>query len=316
MVYWLLLILKIIGILVLVLIGLLLAILFIVLYAPIRYQFFASYDQVIDADVKVTWLAHIISCRITYHENQVQYRVRIFGISVYPKKKKETLQLRKRKKTKKERENIPGTIGHLTVPSSSKKEDDIEIKKSEENIEKEQVIENNQKEEEPSVPIEEKRKKKKKRRKKKRWFSRMKQTIQTIPKKIKRCLNNIEQIKVKIRKCVDFYKEEMTQKAITLVKKLVKKLVLHTLPRKFCGKIVFGTSDPALTGKILGILSIGIPIYKDTLQLYPVFDESVFRFEGKGKGKIQLGYYVYLAFCVFINKDIRYVIKKAKKILK
>ena len=104
--------------------------------------------------------------------------------------------------------------------------------------------------------------------------------------------------------------------ALKKVKKLVRKCGVHTLPRKFEGMVHFGTDDPALTGQILGILSIGMPIYKEHLKIVPAFDRAIFEIQVHGKGRIQIGYYLYVLLVAALDKNIRNVIKVAKKKLK
>ena len=327
MIHILLLLLKVIGILLLVLILLLLFLVLIILFSPIRYRFFAEYDQEFEGEAGITWLSHMISLQMRYEDNKFLYTVKIFGITIFPKRKKSSHQ---RQKVHKKKE-VPETIGHLSPPS--KKENTggrkQEEKPKKEDVNREEPVEtvmdtkeNNQEEEEVfPVRIEDKPESKKRKSfgiKVKSFVKKIKKTIRnikrffrSIPKKIKRYGRRIEDIKKKIKEYRDFYKEEATQNALRLGKNLAKKFILHTLPRKFRGVVTFGTSDPALTGQILGILSMGMPIYKDKLQLCPVFDETTFQFRVEGKGKIQIGYYVYLVLHAVINKDVRYVIKKA-----
>lgn len=83
----LLLILKIIGITVLSIIGLFLVILCLILFVPIRYYFYSDNYKKTNADMSVSWLLHMIHIKIEY-EDELLYRVRLFGYIIYPKKKR------------------------------------------------------------------------------------------------------------------------------------------------------------------------------------------------------------------------------------
>ena len=66
----------------------------------------------------------------------------------------------------------------------------------------------------------------------------------------------------------------------------------------------------------MGILSIGMPIYKEHLKIVPAFDQAIFEIQVRGKGRIQMGYYLYVVLVAVLDKNIRNVIKVAKKKLK
>lgn len=320
MIHVLIMMLKIIGWLLLILIGLLLLVLGTVLFSPIRYRFDMEYHDKLEGKAKITWFSHSISIDIEYQENQPHYQIRIFGIQLFPKTKKKKQKTRKKKVERKQKTSQ--TIGHLSPIKEENKKNEEKFSSYEEETQKEKnsirEIEKNKKQEnkkevqstllekeEEKLPIiiEEKRQKR----------NSFKKFLYSIPKKIQRILKKWKYLLEKIQYYRSFYKDEVTKRAIEFTKKTLKKLCLHTLPRKFEGMIVFGTSDPALTGQILGILSIAMPFYKEKLRLYPVFDESTFAFEVKGKGRVQIGYYVYLALRFWFQKDVKQVITRIRK---
>ena len=63
-----LLILKIIGIVLLVLIGLILLVLVLVVFCPVTYRINVSYENEIDAKVKVGWLFYLITVTLHYQK--------------------------------------------------------------------------------------------------------------------------------------------------------------------------------------------------------------------------------------------------------
>lgn len=332
------LLLKIIGILLLSMIGLILLVSIIVLVSPIRYRFHAEYleNEQPQGLVKVTWLAHILSIQVEYKEKEFVYFAKIFGIQVFPKKNP-------KEKMRKKQKPLPETIGYLENPEEgdekvpTKKNTDKkegfkqEIREEEDKIEKnseKEIIEEKfppllieQKELEPT--IEKQKRKRKQKIKKPSLIQRIKQKIEkikqffkAIPKKIKTIKKTWNAKKEQLKQYREFYLEEETQLALKKVKKLVRKCGVHTLPRKFEGMVHFGTDDPALTGQILGILSIGMPIYKEHLKIVPAFDRAIFEIQVHGKGRIQIGYYLYVLLVAALDKNIRNVIKVAKKKLK
>ena len=309
------LLLKIIGILLLSVVGLILLAVAIILIAPIRYRFSANYleNEQPEGRIKVTWLAHLLSIQIEYKEKQCIYFVKLFGRQLLPKK-----EGKESKREKKKEKPLPEMIGYLENPKEE------EEKKETQSKEDSKLVKSEEKEEEDaqgkSLPIrieETDRTKEKKRRSiraaiKLRW-TKIKQFFQRIPRKIKNIKQHIHGIKDKIQDYRQFYLDETTQLAWKKVKKLAKKTLVHTLPRKLNGMVHFGTDDPALTGQILGILSIGMPIYQEHLTIVPAFERSVFEIQASGKGRVQLGYYLYVLLAALLDKNIRTVIKIARK---
>ena len=101
--------LKIIGILLLVVLSLILLAIFLILFVPVRYQAYGYRDsQISKGIIRVFWLAHLISCKVSYdsHGKKIKWSVKIFGISIqkvtaWKKKRKSRKQNTERKKTRK-----------------------------------------------------------------------------------------------------------------------------------------------------------------------------------------------------------------------
>lgn len=154
-------------------------------------------------------------------------------------------------------------------------------------------------------------------------FGKIKEIIYGTFEKIKRFFSRLDELGEKInqlfeklREWVEFINEEMTRKALSKTIKTAKKLLKHILPRKVRGNLVFGLEEPAIMGQILAILGMAMPLYKDSLEVEPHFGVNMLEGEIKAKGKIRLGYLLYLAVIVLIDKDIMGTIKKAKSMTK
>ena len=81
----LLMILKILGIVILVVLGLIAAVLFLVLLAPVRYGVSGSYYGKPQGTVKITWLFHALSVKVTY-EDGLDVTARVLGKGVFQRK--------------------------------------------------------------------------------------------------------------------------------------------------------------------------------------------------------------------------------------
>ena len=105
-----------------------------------------------------------------------------------------------------------------------------------------------------------------------------------------------------LREAVD---DEENQKAFRLLISRVKYLLHHLRFRKFEGRLRFGFDDPAMMGRILGVLSLFYPLYGESFTITPVFDHAVFEGEIALKGHVRLIHILIAAIQLLMNKKIR-----------
>lgn len=105
-----------------------------------------------------------------------------------------------------------------------------------------------------------------------------------------------------LREAVD---DEENQKAFRLLISRVKYLLHHLRFRKFEGRLRFGFDDPAMMGRILGVLSLFYPLYGESFTLTPAFDHTVFEGEIALKGHVRLIHILIAAIQLLMNKKIR-----------
>ena len=103
-----LLILKIIGIVLLCLLGLVLFLLLLVLLVPVRYKGRAAKQEAIEADVHVTWLLHLVHVIVSYGEEGLIKKIKIFGIALkdkdaVPEKKDKTEEIEAKEESTEEK---------------------------------------------------------------------------------------------------------------------------------------------------------------------------------------------------------------------
>ena len=129
------------------------------------------------------------------------------------------------------------------------------------------------------------------------------------PKKKKRkkssFADRIKRICEKVSSLRAAVEDEENQKAFRLLISRVKYLLHHLLFRKFEGRLRFGFDDPAMMGRILGVLSLFYPLYGESFTLTPVFDHTVFEGEIALKGHVRLIHILIAAIQLMMNKKIR-----------
>lgn len=129
------------------------------------------------------------------------------------------------------------------------------------------------------------------------------------PKKKKRkkssFTDRIKRICEKVSSLREAVEDEENQKAFRLLLSRVKYLLHHLRFRRFEGRLVFGFDDPAMMGRILGVLSLFYPLYGESFTITPVFDHTLFEGEIALKGHVRLVHILIAAIQLMMNKKIR-----------
>ena len=291
-------ILKIIGIILLVLIGLILLAAAVILLVPIRYHGEgAREEKILSGNVKLTWLLHMISASASLSEDGTKIRVCLFGKTIYPKTKKTPKKSKAKKMPKQE------------APKKSEKSE--KPKQQSDTVSKDVATIY-----EPQKPIPELPKKEKSARPDvKSKFEAIKQKLLAVKEKFIDSKAGIQKVKNKI----DYWKNLLTsdpvKEAMGFLWKKTKGLLHHILPRRMTGHIHFGFEDPSKTGKTLAYFSMLYPFTKENLVIEPEFETEELILEGDiaFRGRIRLGYLVYVALSVVLNKNIRRQYKRLRQ---
>ena len=305
-------ILKIIGIILLVLIGLILLAAAVILLVPIRYHGEgAREEKILSGNVKLTWLLHMISASASLSEDGTKIRVCLFGKTIYPKTKKPPKQSKAKKMPKQE------------APKKSEKSE--KPKQQSDTVSKEVATIYEPQKPNPELPkkMDEPESEKKQQSQKeksarpdvKSKFEAIKQKLLAVKEKFIDSKAGIQKIKNKI----DYWKNLLTsdpmKEAMEFLWKKTKGLLHHILPRRMTGRIHFGFEDPSKTGKTLAYFSMLYPFTKENLVIEPEFETEELILEGDiaFRGRIRLGYLVYVALSVVLNKNIRRQYKRLRQ---
>ena len=310
-------ILKIIGIILLVLIGLILLAVAVILLVPIRYHGEgAREEKILSGNVKLTWLLHMISASASLSEDGTKIRVCLFGKTIYPKTKKPPKKSKAKKMPKQE------------APKRSEKSE--KPKQQSDTVSKEVATIYEPQKPNPELPKKEKKvvyeapeaEKKQQSQKEKSARSDVKSKFEAIKQKLLAVKEKFIDSKAGIQKVknkIDYWKNLLTsdpmKEAMEFLWKKTKGLLHHILPRKITGRIHFGFEDPSKTGKTLAYFSMLYPFTKENLVIEPEFETEELILEGDiaFRGRIRLGYLVYVALSVVLNKNIRRQYKRLRQ---
>ncbi|MDR7814011.1 DUF2953 domain-containing protein [Lacrimispora sp.] len=296
-------ILKILGLLVLIVLGLVLAVALLILLVPVRYQAEGSYDGKVRGKARITWLLHILSVSAQYEEDLI-VRVRILGFRIgKPKKMDSEL---------KEAEDIMVQAMEIMEPEPIREA--LEVKDEIHDRVKEEPKNLPPPKEElrsPTSPKEEPKKKKGFRVM--GVFEKLKKKVLRAFTKLKffflRICDTLRTIKDKKDEIYAWISNKENQKTGKLLFRQVKRLVRHILPRRGKGNITFGFDDPYLTGQVLTYASVIYPLCHKHLNLYPVFDQTVFTVEGTFRGRIRMGTVLLIGSRMLLDRNFRRLLK-------
>lgn len=310
MIQVLLLILKIIGILILAILGLLLLILALVLFVPVCYRIRIVHNtEKTQVKGRVSFLFPLLLVTFSYLK-KIAYKVRVFGISLVdsekPEKEKQTktIKTKKKKKTKKkpEQEILPESVQEIkeekTKPDITEQEAVTEAKTDKETV--------SQQQENDSV-VSGKKEKQGFFDKIKCKIRKIRETISKVTEKIKKLFRQKEEVQRILAK-------PETKQALGFTWDKLKHLLKHVLPRKIKGYVIFGAEDPATTGQVLGILGVVYARTGQLLEIRPNFMEKQLECDVELKGRIQVFTLLVIAVKVFMNRELRQLIKDFKGI--
>lgn len=313
-------ILKILGILLLALAGILLVIILSVLFVPVCYD--AQGKKTADelyGKAAVSWLFRLIYARFVYEDGKTALEIFLFGIPLLAAKRRLDVWKAERRKRKAEKPAVKA-IEPDKEPAAEVMEPDRKPTAQTGEQEKKTDIETGQTGEKETGGLSERK------RERVGFQTVFKQIVgkaACIWKKIKgffaalwrlpgKIADRIRKIRLtfrgicdKIKQWYTFFQMDDTREAIRFLKEKGKGLLRHILPRKVRGKVMFGFGDPSLTGQILALAGAVYPLYKDRLQITPVFDRQVLEGEVKLSGRVFGGYLLWQAWQIYRNREVK-----------
>ena len=144
-------------------------------------------------------------------------------------------------------------------------------------------------------------------------LSRLWQKICRIPSSVENFTLTIQNICAKIESYQKFLEHPRTKAAFSLIKDKFFRLLRHVFPTRIQGTLTFGSSDPSVTGAVLAILGMTIPLHKNCIAVTPLFeDRNVILGNIQIKGRIYGVVLLKTALELYFNKNIKYIIRRWK----
>ncbi len=320
-------ILKIAGILLGSILGMILLLSLLILFVSIRYRVNGSYGEKgpkdLDVKARISWLFSLIIVDIVYDDRGSSHKIRIFGIPIGRKRKTAVSKDTEEAHVIEKKDNTERTKDTKTVQDTKKEQ--AYIIEEEHKTEKEQESHKDQstgKEQDAkdiqyttylpeSAQEQEEESEGEQNRQRRVSFT---QKLRQIWEKIKAVKNNIQDkiknVKEKITQLHELLTDEKNKEALRLIGKQLCYLWKHIKPKKLSAVCRFGFDDPSLTGQALAAASVLYPYYKNSIQLYPNFEQKILIGEGYVKGRIRIFPMVLIIIRLWRNKQIRSMVKK------
>lgn len=286
------LILKIIGILLLVLLCLILLILF----YPIFYQVEGEAEENRSVQGYFWWLFQILRLEFRWEEQEVSVKLRIFGFSRNLGEEDTKEDLSKEAVSEKKECGVGKSVMEgdedLSEKSILEKREYREDKLTAESS-KSPVMESNTEASDTSKKQKQEGKTKKKERKKKK----KREEKQEQESGIRTRWNHFRQEAT----------DERNRQAISHLWRELCYLLAHLKPKYVKAEISFSTGDPALTGKVTGVLSLFPLIYRYDAHIYPDFLAEAFYIKGslQMKGHIAVFHFFIVLIRLFLDKNVK-----------
>ncbi|MBQ3784097.1 MAG: DUF2953 domain-containing protein [Lachnospiraceae bacterium] len=206
-----------------------------------------------------------------------------------------------------EKEKSEKSIDEENAKLSDKMNDTLTIEENSQNnslIEQTKEEEENRTFEKMKVPFNEKVK-----YKIKSFFEKICNVVKSVFYKCKEMWQNVsdgeEKLSDKMSQVWEFLNASETEAGKNVILDALKRLFGHILPRKWKGFVRFGMSNPANTGKILGVISVIYGLTGALPEIYPEFEQEILEVDLMAKGRIRISYLLRLFLNVWFDKNFK-----------
>lgn len=291
-------ILKIIGIILLILLAFIILMLCVILFAPIRYRAEGNYKDKYLINAKVSWLLHLFSLRIRQSSVESLHIIfKIAGLTVYDNTRPARTSKRTKKKKKKsnDQHEIPEEATQIHAASAEASEENISSTSKEKSVHKDNFISDESNTHNKLTILQ----------KIHLLFLKFVHFLQNIKYTFRKFYDTIVNIKSNICYYCDLLLQDTTKAAFAAANKQIIRIVKNLKPRQWRIYLHIGMEDPAAMGDILGIWGMLYPLHEGHIEIEPEFDHNVFEAEFSFKGRIHIFVYLWTAYIILFDKNIK-----------
>lgn len=307
-----------------IILGLAVLVLLLILFCPVRYRAEAAKEtdslRSIHARGRISWLFGAVSFRLQYREGKVLSDFRLLGIPVMKLIEKFRSRRSHKHAVSSDKPAIDSSSQQICelLPVIAEQDDSTDRSDSD-NLDTDFIKDTDLSEEEEELAY----------IKHKlcsffyklgsfcqaiyRKLNRLWQKISHIPSSVQNIRLTIRSICDKIKSYQEFLEHPRVKAAISLLKDKAFKLIRHVFPTRLEGKLTFGSTDPSITGSVLALLGMTMPLHRNCIAITPVFeDQNILRGNVRLRGRIYGCILLKTAIELYFNKNIKYVIRRWK----
>ena len=279
-------ILKLLGILFAVMVGIVIFLFLAVFCVPVRYRLEGYEGEERCFTGKLHWLLHMVSVTVSYQKDGMVYVVRLLGVPILPRKEKKILP-EKEEEASESRTEAEGAEEEAS--ESRTKAEGAEAGMPESRTEAEGA--------EAGTPESRTGPKKKISSGKKGRWNRMERFIQ------------------KINESRNILFDEKNKKALSFLWRELKYLLRHSGFRKIKTDLTFSMGDPALTGQVLGIMSLFPVLYRKEVHVSSDFEDTHIYIRGNYyiSGYVRLLHFLRSGIRLWNEKEFRWFVNQIIK---
>ena len=299
-------ILKIIGIVLASILGLAVILVLLALLSPVFYRGRIIYDEKPDITLRASYLLHIVTVHFDLRNGVSDFALKIFGHKLGGTKKDKPQTKRKKKNTKDSDSSESERVKEKADKESGTRNaipEEEKTDKKDGNTGRQALASGNSADDTESLP-----------EGKKSIFKKIKDVYNKIIDKIKAVFNKIvttlKNINEKYDKITSEINDPSNRAGVSFALDLIRKLLVHILPRKHRISIVFGTGDPAVTGEITGAIYTLAVFTGLNIEVSTDFENKVFTCNVPFKGRISIIKVLIWAVSAYRNKNLRQLIDK------
>lgn len=330
MLHILLLILKIIGLILAVLLGILLFAIICVLFVPVRYRVKADgklgEEEPVRVRIKIHWLLHIVNVVVSY-PSMPYVKVRLFCFTLFDSSKKKEKNKGKQKNKELEKNNKTQEANTTGDEVEEIGKEELNIKNlNEEAVKKEKATEVERLSQVDGDGTESVQALEQVPEKSgfidkikdfilalKAFLCRLWEAVKNIEYTIKTNCDKIRTIIENIRYYTDVIKSDVFQNAWAICKKQILKILRMLKPAKCKVNLLVGTGDPAGTGQLLSVYGMLYPFIGNHVFIQSDFENQVVEGDFYMKGKIRAIVLLMAALKLYMNKDIKHLLRLLKR---
>lgn len=336
-------ILKIIGIILLCIIAILLIVILLVLFCPWRYCVDVRKDERLTGKAAVSWLLLVLRIEVIYRE-AANLRIRVFGIPIYDKLKREAKAAAGKEKAAKEQKkagNVSGMndadkekenlLPDMTAASVDQKENAL----ADEQTSEDEIAENpvSAKDRHIEETASEKHTQNKKGRKKTGkvwwefpqyffemlmdWTEKFLEMLLSLPELAEGPVERLEKKIASIISKVEYYTKLLQKKGsrwvIDFLKIRIFKVLKHIRPRDARIDLYYAADDPAKAADMMAYYGMALPWLPRHTNFTAEFGEPKLEGSIRIKGRVYLIVLLWHGLGIYLNKKVKTFLKLLKE---